>query len=108
MISEGFSFLCLASGAFFLIVGGIGLLRLPDMFTRLHAAGVADTMGAGLILIGLMLHSGFTQATVKLILILVFLVLTGPTATHALAKAARHGKLSPVLHRLETPKQSQN
>ncbi|MCP5420990.1 MAG: monovalent cation/H(+) antiporter subunit G [Gammaproteobacteria bacterium] len=82
------SWLALLGGLFFLAVGGIGLLRLPDFYTRLHAAGITDTLGAGLILLGLCFQGGWTQITIKLILILVFLWFTSPTATHALARAA--------------------
>lgn len=85
----------LFGGAFFALVGGVGILRLPDFYTRLHGAGVIDTLGAGLILGGLMVQSGFTLATVKLAMILVFLLVTGPTSCHALAQAARANGLDP-------------
>lgn len=90
----------LAGGAFVLI-GNIGLLRLPDVYTRLHAAGITDTLGAGLILIGLCFEAGFSLISVKLILITGFLLITSPTASHALAKAAVHGKLAPLLKNKE-------
>ncbi len=96
-LTDLFSWACLLVGGFFGIVGGIGVVRLPDFFTRLHGAGLTDTLCAALILIGLMLQAGLTLTTVKLILILVFLFFTSPTATHALAKAALHGKLKPLL-----------
>lgn len=89
----------LLGGSFFLLTGGIGVLRLPDFFARLHAAGVTDTMGAGLTLLGLAFQAGFSPAGIKLALILGFLIFTSPTATHALAKAASHGKLKPLLGR---------
>ncbi len=79
------------------MIGGIGILRLPDVFTRMHAAGITDTMGAGLILAGLMAQAGLTLVTVKLVLIVLFLVVTSPTSTHALAKAALTGGLEPRL-----------
>ena len=81
----------LLSGAFFLVTGALGMVRLPDVFTRMHAAGMADTMGAGLILAGLCLYSGANLVTVRLVLILAFLWFTSPIATHALAKAALSG-----------------
>jgi multicomponent Na+:H+ antiporter subunit G len=90
------------TGGFFGIVGGIGLLRFPDLFSRFHAAGVTDTLGAGLILIGLMLQAGWSLITIKLVLILAFGLFTSPTATHALAKAALHGKVKPLLRRKGT------
>ncbi|MDH3671812.1 MAG: monovalent cation/H(+) antiporter subunit G [Gammaproteobacteria bacterium] len=96
------SWICLVTGGFFGIVGGIGLLRLPDLFSRFHAAGVTDTLGAGLILIGLMLQAGWSLITIKLVLILGFGLFTSPTATHALAKAALHGKVKPRLSRKGT------
>ena len=85
------------SGCFFVLAGSIGLLRLPDFFTRLHAAGVTDTLGTGLIITGLLLQAGWSQVSIKLLLILLMLFFTGPTSTHALAKAALHGKLKPQL-----------
>lgn len=91
------SWTCLLAGGGFVLIGGIGLLRLPDFFTRLHAAGVTDTMGMGLVVLGLMLQSGWSGPTVKLALIFAFIFLTSPTATHALAKAALHGGLRPLL-----------
>ncbi len=96
-VREGLSWACLLSGGFFLVAGGIGMLRLPDFYTRMHPAGVIDTMGAGLILLGLMIQAGFSLVTVKLLLIALFLLFTSPTAVHALAKAARHGGLEPLL-----------
>lgn len=79
---------CLLTGCGFSIIGGIGMIRMPDFYTRSHAASITDTLGATLILLGLGLHSGFNLVTVKLSLILVFLYLTSPTAAHALVKAA--------------------
>ena len=91
------SWVCLLAGSFFAISGGIGILRFPDFFTRMHATGVTDTLCAGLILVGLMFQAGWSATLLKLILILAFLLLTSPTATHAIAKAALHGKQAPVL-----------
>jgi multicomponent Na+:H+ antiporter subunit G len=78
----------MVAGAFFALVGGIGLIRLPDFYSRMHAAGITDTLGAGLVLVGLMLHSGLSLATVKLVMVLAVLLVTSPTAAHALARAA--------------------
>lgn len=75
-------------GCLFVLVGGLGLLRLGDFYARLHAGSIVDTLGAGLVLGGLMLHGGWSLASVKLGLILAFLLLTTPTAAHALAGAA--------------------
>lgn len=97
VLIDSLSWVLLLAGSLLIVTGGIGLIRLPEFFTRLHAASIPDTMGAGLIVLGLILQSGISQASIKLLLILLFLFFTGPTATHALAKAALHGKLRPQL-----------
>ncbi len=91
------SWFCLLGGGFFVLAGGIGVVRLPDVYTRSHAAGMTDTMGAGLILIGLMLQGGLTLITVKLGLILVFIAFTSPTSTHALIHTAHASGVRPIL-----------
>ncbi len=91
------SWVLLVAGGGFCIVGGLGLLRLPDVYARMHAAGITDTLGAGLILAGLMLQGGLTLITVKLFLILMFLLYTSPTSTYALANAAYQRGLAPLL-----------
>ncbi len=91
------SWVLLLAGSAFTIAGGIGVLRLPDVYTRAHAASLTDTLGAGLILIGLMLQGGFTLVTVKLMLILIFIAFTSPTATHALIHTAHASGLDPLL-----------
>ena len=95
LLLDVLSWLLLVAGGFFVIVGGVGLVRMPDFFTRIHAASITDTLGAGLIVLGLLLQSPEPLGAFKLILVLVFLVITSPTATHALAKAALHGGLRP-------------
>lgn len=89
------SWMLLLAGSFFVFTGAVGLLRLPNFFTRMHGAGVTDTLGAALMLAGMLLQSGSWIVSVKLILIFLFMMITGPTATHALAKAALHGGLQP-------------
>jgi multicomponent Na+:H+ antiporter subunit G len=89
------SWLLLLTGGAFGIIGGIGLLRLPDFFTRVHAAGLTDTLCAPLIVAGLMLQSDSWQSVVKLAFLVLFLFLTSPTSAHALAKAALHGGVRP-------------
>ena len=76
------------SGVFFLIMGGVGLLRFPDFYTRMHAAGKCDTLGVLLVLIGLALFEGLTLSSAKILLIAVFMFMTSPTATHAIARSA--------------------
>lgn len=92
-ILEILSAICLMAGAFFSLTGAWGLFRFPDFFTRVHAASVTDSLATILIIIGLVLLTDFGLIAVKLIFILIFLLLTGPTASHALAKSARHGGL---------------
>ena len=87
----------LAAGSIFVLIGAFGLVRLPDFYTRLHAAGITDTLGAELILLGLMFQAGLSLITVKLILISLFIFFTSPTATHAVANAARVMGLKPLL-----------
>ena len=94
---QAFGLVLLLVGAIFAVIGGIGVIRLPDFFSRIHGAGITDTMGAGLVLTGLMFYSGATLVTVKLVMILFLLWITGPTATHALAKAALASGLEPDL-----------
>ena len=91
----------IASWALFLIggglmlIGGFGLVRFPNFFTRLHAAGVVDTGGAAALLLGMALQAGWTMVTVKLVLVGIFLFFTAPTASHAVAHASLLGGLSP-------------
>ena len=87
----------LISGGLFVLVGGIGVLRMPDLYTRMHAASVTDTMGALLVILGVTLQAGFTLASVKLAAILVFLLFTSPTASYALANAALLAGIKPKL-----------
>lgn len=89
------SWVLVVVGGAFGIIGGIGVIRMPDFFSRIHPAGMTDSMFAPCILIALMLQSGWSIITVKLAFILLFLFLTSPTASHALAKAALHGGLTP-------------
>lgn len=93
----------IAAGVFFVFAGALGVLRLPDFFTRIHAAGMTDTLGVELILLGLILQSGFTLLSLKFVLVGFFLLLTSPTATHAIADAAYHAGLKPFLGRYRSP-----
>lgn len=98
MIVDALSWVFLLTGSFLGISGGFGILRFPDFFTRLHAAGVTDTLCAALILLGLMMQAGWGLVAVKLLFIILFLSFTSPVAAHALARAALHGGLKPMLH----------
>jgi multicomponent Na+:H+ antiporter subunit G len=91
------SWVLILTGSGFILAGALGILRFPDVFTRAHAASVIETVGAGSLFAGLMLQAGFTQATLKLIFILLLFFFTGPVITHALAQAAVHAGLKPEL-----------
>lgn len=95
-VAEILSSILLAFGAFLVLSGGVGVLRFPDVFSRMHAAGIADTLGAVSILLGLMILAGWSLVLAKLIMITLFLLITGPTASHALGKAAWKSGLQPV------------
>ena len=85
---EALSWVLIVSGSVFVIIGAIGTWRLPDFWARLHGASVTDSAGVILLIWGMCIQAGFTLITVKLIIIGVFLFITGPTATHAIANAA--------------------
>jgi multicomponent Na+:H+ antiporter subunit G len=96
------SWALLLSGSAFCGVGALGLIRMPDFFTRMHAASVTDTLGAGLLLLGLVLQAGFTLVAAKLLILALLILFTTPTATHALARAAFLRGMSPMLAGGET------
>lgn len=77
-------------GLFFFFTGTVGLLRFPDVYTRMHATGKSDTLGAQLMLIGIAIANGWNVTSVKIILIFAFLMLANPTATHAMIRAAKN------------------
>lgn len=83
-------------GALITLVASVGLLRLPDFYTRLHAAGKGDTLGQFFILTGLILSAGFSLVSLKLAIIIVFIMISNPTASHALARAAWRIGLKPT------------
>lgn len=85
----------LTLGSVLLLVGGIGLLRFPDFYSRLQAAGITDTLSTLCVLLGLLLQVESLSVGAKLLFTLLFMLFTEPTASHALARAARHGKLDP-------------
>lgn len=92
------SIISLVGGLFFLSVGTVGLLRLPDVYNRLHATTKCDTLGAGLLLLSLALQSSLAVA-IRLVLLAVFILITNPTAAHVIAKAAYKIGVKPVLGR---------
>lgn len=86
-------------GVGFVFAGAIGVVRLPDFYTRLHAAGMTDTLGAELVLLGLAVQAGFTLLSAKILLVGFLLFLTSPVATHSIAHAAHAAGLKPLLAR---------
>ena len=88
LVIEILSWAAMVSGSIFMLIGGIGILRFPDFWSRLHAVSVSDSLGMILLVAGMMLQAGLTLVTVKLLMIGVFLFITGPTAIHAVANAA--------------------
>ncbi|WP_125152387.1 monovalent cation/H(+) antiporter subunit G [Clostridium rectalis] len=79
--------LFLIGGLFFFLVGTVGILRFPDVFTRVHSAAKCDTLGLFLSLIGLIIFNGFNVISLKIILVIIFVWITNPTATHLIGKA---------------------
>lgn len=90
------SWFCMIVGSVFSLIGAIGLIRMPDVYTRIHAASLIETMGVGMILLGLGIQSGLNLVTVKLFLIFAFLFFTNPTTTHALMRALYHAGVIPL------------
>jgi len=84
-------------GLFFILAGVLGVLRLPDFYTRLHAMGKCDTLGVTFVLLALAIYAGVSLVTVKVLLLLVFIALANPVATHALGRAAMKSGLAPRL-----------
>ena len=88
---------CFLLGGFLCLSGGVGLLRFPDFFTRVHAVGVTETLATPLLLFGVMLQLGVTLETFKLLLVMAFVLATNPTASYAMARAALHGGQKPLI-----------
>ena len=85
------------AGGVFMFIGGVGMIRFPDMYTRMHAASVTETLGTGLVLFGMLIHATDWLVAVKILMLGFFLFVTGPTSAHALAKTALQGGLKPRL-----------
>jgi len=97
----------LVIGSFLCVSGGVGILRFPDFYTRMHAVGVTETLATAMILIGLMLQNPDGLVLLKLIIILLMTLFISPTASHALASAAVHNNLIPELdNKAESEKES--
>jgi multicomponent Na+:H+ antiporter subunit G len=100
MVQNVFAAIFIIGGLFFLSISGIGLLRFPDFYSRNHAVGKSETLGAMLLLCGLAIYNGLEITSGKLVIILLFIALANPTATHIVARAAFRSGLQPwVLNR---------
>ena len=97
MLADIASWTLLIAGSAFVLIGSFGLIHLPDFYSRLHAAGISDTLGIVLVVLGLMIQAGLGLIAVKLAFLFIFLFFTSPTATHAIARAALHSGLRPWL-----------
>ena len=91
------SVILIVCGIFFMFVGSLGLIRLPDFYSRTHAVSKADTVGILSVIFGLMVYEGFTIYTLKLSFIFLFVALSNPIGTHALARAAYKQGIKPLL-----------
>lgn len=97
LVIEILSWFCFLTGGFFCISGSVGLLRLPDFFARVHASSVTETLATPLLLAGIMLQTGWSLDSVKLLMVAGFVLSTNPTATHAMVKAALHDGETPLV-----------
>lgn len=97
MILDILSWCLFLLGSLFIIAGSLGMLRFPDFYTRMHAAGVTDTLGVELMLLAMILQSDNFTTIIKLFLIALFMLLTSPVSTHAIAHAAWVGRLKPMV-----------
>jgi multicomponent Na+:H+ antiporter subunit G len=97
LLVEFLSGALLLAGSVLCITGGVGLLRLPDFFARVHAAGLTETLAAPLLLCGLMLQMDWSLDLLKVAMIMLFILATNPTASHSMAGAALHGGQRPLV-----------
>ena len=95
LVIDILSWAMIVAGSFFVIIGAVGILRFPDFWSRLHAASVTESAGMILLLIGMALQTGWTLIAFKLGVIGIFMLITGPTSTHAVANAALVSGLQP-------------
>lgn len=102
-----FTIFFVIAGIFFLLVGSIGTIRLPDFYSRTHATSKSDTLGLLLIITGLIIYEGFNVNSLKLLLILLFIALSNPIGSHALARAAYEANLKPLFKKTDNEKGNQ-
>ena len=104
LLTEIASWLLIVAGSFFTVVGALGLVRMPEIFSRMHAASVMDTLGVGLLILGMMLQAGLSLVALKLLILLALFFFTAPVITHALARACLHEGIEPLLAEDRRPK----
>lgn len=97
LIVEIVSWVLILLGSFFTVVGAFGLVRMPEVFTRMHAASVTDTLGVGFLILGMSVQAGLSLVTLKLFFLMLLFVFTAPVVTHALAQACLHEGVEPAL-----------
>jgi multicomponent Na+:H+ antiporter subunit G len=98
MIQTTFSLVFVVLGIVFMLMGSIGIVRLPDFYSRTHAVSKSDTLGIIFVIGGLIVYEGFTQSSLKLLFVMLFIALANPIGTHALARAAIRKGLKPLLY----------
>lgn len=96
LLLDAASWALIVAGGAFCLVGALGLVRMPDFYTRVHAASVTDVVGSFALLLGFALQAGLTLVTVKLVFIALLIFFTSPAATHALVKAALERGVQPL------------
>jgi multicomponent Na+:H+ antiporter subunit G len=97
LLVETASWILILLGSAFTVVGALGLVRMPEVFTRMHAASVTDTLGVGLLILGMGLQAGLGLVTLKLFFLLLLFAFSAPVVTHALAQACLHEGIEPAL-----------
>jgi monovalent cation/proton antiporter MnhG/PhaG subunit len=95
LLLQGLGVLLLMIGLLFMLGGTLGLIRLPDLYTRAHAASKCDTVGVGSLLLGLWLLGGWQITDLKLLLLIALILISGPTTAHALARSGYRTGLHP-------------
>jgi len=87
-VNEFIAYLLMLLGAIFLVGSLIGMLRLPDFYSRVHASGNSETLGTALVLLGLAVYNGFNDTSFKIVLIFIVVFVGNPIGSHILAKSA--------------------
>lgn len=104
LVRTALSGVVVAIGLMLMAGGALGLLRFPDVYTRLHAANVADAVGPVIIVLGLVIAAPDWNVAFRLILLAVLIASAGPTLTHLIAQAAHAAGLAPLAGRFTAPR----